>query len=48
LIYISAAAAVVHFWWKVKADHLLPSIYGLIFILFMLLRLARRPQEYRK
>jgi sulfoxide reductase heme-binding subunit YedZ len=44
LIYITAAAGVVHYWWKVKADHLLPSIYGAVFILLMLLRLPWRLQ----
>jgi len=30
LIYVSAASAVVHFWWKVKADIRVPFIYATI------------------
>lgn len=28
LVYLSAIAGVVHFWWKVKADHFQPGLYG--------------------
>ncbi len=42
LIYVSASAAVVHFWWKVKADHRLPAIYGLILTVLLLARLVGR------
>jgi sulfoxide reductase heme-binding subunit YedZ len=38
LVYFSAAAAVVHFWWKVKADHTEPAFYGAIFIALMVYR----------
>jgi sulfoxide reductase heme-binding subunit YedZ len=30
LIYVSAASAVIHFWWKVKADTRTPAIYATI------------------
>jgi methionine sulfoxide reductase heme-binding subunit len=30
LIYISGIAAVIHFWWKVKADVRLPAIYAVV------------------
>ena len=30
LIYVSSASAVVHFWWKVKADTHTPAIYAAI------------------
>jgi len=42
LIYVTGASAVVHFWWKVKADHRNPAIYGTILIALLLARLYRR------
>ncbi len=42
LVYITASAAVIHFWWKVKADHRLPLIYGLVLIVLLLSRLIGR------
>jgi sulfoxide reductase heme-binding subunit YedZ len=45
LIYITGIAAVVHFWWKVKADHRVPAIYGAILITLLLTRLLRRRKE---
>ncbi len=39
LIYVTGCAAVVHFWWKVKADHRGPAIYALILTLLLLARL---------
>jgi sulfoxide reductase heme-binding subunit YedZ len=45
LIYITGIAAVVHFWWKVKADHRVPAIYGAILITLLLARLLRRRKE---
>jgi len=42
LVYITAAAAVIHFWWKVKADHRLPLIYGLVLMVLLLSRLIGR------
>jgi sulfoxide reductase heme-binding subunit YedZ len=48
LIYLSAAAAVVHYYWLVKSDIRLPALYGAIFVLLMLWRLAlRRPTPSR-
>ncbi|HET8546682.1 MAG TPA: protein-methionine-sulfoxide reductase heme-binding subunit MsrQ [Bryobacteraceae bacterium] len=44
LIYLSAAAAVVHYYWLVKSDIRLPVLYGAVFALLMLWRVAlRRP-----
>jgi methionine sulfoxide reductase heme-binding subunit len=44
LIYLSAAAAVVHYYWLVKSDIRLPVLYGAVFALLMLWRLLlRRP-----
>jgi sulfoxide reductase heme-binding subunit YedZ len=42
LIYVTGASAVVHFWWKVKADHRNPAIYGAILIALLLARLVKR------
>jgi len=38
LVYFSAVAAVVHFWWKVKADTREPAIYATLLVALMLLR----------
>ena len=44
LIYLSGAAAVVHYYWLVKSDIRLPALYGAIFALLILWRLLlRRP-----
>jgi sulfoxide reductase heme-binding subunit YedZ len=40
LVYLSACAAVVHFWWKVKADTREPAIYASVLSILLLLRLA--------
>ena len=40
IIYLSAAAAVVHFWWKVKADTRQPLIYATILSVLLLYRVA--------
>jgi len=40
LIYVSAALGVIHFWWKVKADHFEPAVYGMILAVLLLARLA--------
>ena len=45
LVYIAAAAAVVHYYWLVKSDIRLPAMYGAI--LFVLLT-ARLPWLWRK
>ena len=42
LIYVTGMSAVVHFWWKVKADHRLPAIYGAVLITLLLARLFKR------
>jgi sulfoxide reductase heme-binding subunit YedZ len=38
LIYLSGIAAVVHFWWKVKADHRRPATYGAVLLVLLLYR----------
>ncbi len=38
LIYIGSAAAVFHFWWKVKADTLQPAIYATILATLLSIR----------
>jgi methionine sulfoxide reductase heme-binding subunit len=49
LIYLSAVSAVIHFWWKVKADVREPAIYAAILGGLLLLRLAITAREkYRK
>ncbi len=40
IIYLSAASAVVHFWWKVKADTRQPMIYATILSVLLLYRVA--------
>jgi methionine sulfoxide reductase heme-binding subunit len=40
LIYLSGIAAIVHFWWKVKADHREPAFYGTILAVLLLYRVA--------
>ncbi len=40
LVYISAAAGVIHFWWKVKADTRVPRIYASILILLLAIRVV--------
>ncbi len=42
LIYVTACAAVVHFWWKVKADHRQPEIYATVLAVLLLSRLLLR------
>ena len=39
LVYISGMAAVVHFWWKVKADHREPALYAAALALLLGYRL---------
>jgi sulfoxide reductase heme-binding subunit YedZ len=38
LIYFSAAAGIVHYYWLVKSDIRLPVMYGAILVLLMLYR----------
>jgi sulfoxide reductase heme-binding subunit YedZ len=42
LIYVSAMAGVVHYYWLVKADHRLPLMYGAILLVLMGYRAVRR------
>jgi sulfoxide reductase heme-binding subunit YedZ len=39
-IYISAVAGVVHFWWKVKADHREPAVFAVIVAVLLVYRVA--------
>ena len=39
-IYLSAVLAVMHYWWKVKADTRQPSIYATILAILLLYRVA--------
>lgn len=41
LVYLAAAAGVVHFWWKVKSDIREPALYALVFAVLLLVRLFR-------
>jgi sulfoxide reductase heme-binding subunit YedZ len=41
LIYASALAGVVHYWWLVKSDIRLPLLYAAILVLLLSLRLVR-------
>lgn len=38
LIYVSAVLGIIHFWWKVKADHTEPATYGAILAVLLLAR----------
>jgi sulfoxide reductase heme-binding subunit YedZ len=40
LIYVSAVLAIIHFWWKVKADHSEPATYGAILAVLLLARMV--------
>ena len=39
LVYASAVAAVIHYWWKVKADTRIPEIYAVILGVLLLSRI---------
>jgi len=41
LIYVSATAGVIHYYWLVKADHRLPLTYGAILLVLLAYRLAK-------
>jgi sulfoxide reductase heme-binding subunit YedZ len=41
LIYLSAIAGVVHYWWLVKSDIRLPLLYGVILGILLSLRLVK-------
>jgi sulfoxide reductase heme-binding subunit YedZ len=47
LVYLSAIAAVVHFWWKVKADTRQPRIYASILVILLLYRVVFWALAYR-
>src|SRR5437879_641994 len=38
LTYLSAVLAIIHFWWKVKADHSEPAQYGAILAVLLIYR----------
>lgn len=40
LIYLTAMAGVIHYWWLVKADHLYPAIYAAILTVLLGYRLV--------
>jgi sulfoxide reductase heme-binding subunit YedZ len=41
LLYVSATAGVIHYYWLVKADHRLPLTYGAILVALLAYRLAK-------
>jgi sulfoxide reductase heme-binding subunit YedZ len=41
LIYASALAGVIHYWWLVKSDIRLPLLYGVILVVLLSLRLVK-------
>jgi sulfoxide reductase heme-binding subunit YedZ len=41
LIYLSALAGVIHYWWLVKSDIRLPLLYGVILVSLLMLRLVK-------
>lgn len=45
LVYLSAAAGVVHFWWLVKSDIRQPALYASLLALLMLARLKNRDRH---
>jgi sulfoxide reductase heme-binding subunit YedZ len=47
LIYVSAVAAVIHFWWLVKSDIRRPAFYGLIMAVLLGFRLLRARSHAR-
>jgi methionine sulfoxide reductase heme-binding subunit len=47
LVYASAIAAVIHFWWKVKADTSQPRIYAIILAVLLLYRVVFWLAEHR-
>lgn len=46
VVYLAAAAGVVHFWWLVKSDIRRPALYGAIFAVLMLARLRWGPSQW--
>ena len=48
LVYLSATAGVIHYWWLVKADIRRPQTYAVIVAALLGFRLVRRMQESRR
>ncbi len=48
LVYLTAVAGAVHFYWRVKADHTEPLVYGAILALLLGYRLMRYLVENRR
>ncbi len=46
LIYVSALSAVIHFWWKVKADTRQPAVYAAILALLLGYRIVVWSRRY--
>lgn len=46
LVYVSAAAGVMHFWWLVKSDIREPALYASLFALLMLARLKNGDRHH--
>ena len=47
LIYLSALAGVIHYWWLVKSDIRLPLLYGVILFVLLGLRVVKARQSTR-
>jgi sulfoxide reductase heme-binding subunit YedZ len=45
LIYITALAGVIHYYWLVKSDIRLPVMYGLILLVLLVYRFFARPRK---
>lgn len=45
LVYLSAVAGVIHYWWLVKSDIRLPALYGGIVAVLLLYRAVRAWQQ---
>ena len=48
MVYFAGIAAVLHFWFKQKADHSEPLIYGLILAMLLIIRLGWWWKEKRR
>lgn len=48
LIYFSAIAGVIHYWWLVKADTYWPKVYASILFILLLIRIAFWEQDRRR
>lgn len=45
LVYASAAAGVIHYWWLVKADITKPALYAAVLVLLLLIRVLIARQK---